>query len=49
MRVLCVADILAAIDDFDQAGLVVADGVSAMDDFGDFERLEEVCSTGIDG
>jgi hypothetical protein len=28
-----VADILAAIDDFDQAGLVVADGVSAMDDF----------------
>lgn len=33
MRVICVADILAAIDDFDQAGLVVADGVSAMDDF----------------
>ncbi len=48
MRVLCVADILAAIDDFDQAGLVVADGVSAMDDF-DFEGLEELCSTGIDG
>ena len=33
MRVVCVADILAAIDDFNFAGLPVAECVSAVDDF----------------
>jgi hypothetical protein len=49
MRVVCVADIMAAIDDLMLADLPVAEGICALDDSDDFVGLEEECSTGIDG